>query len=49
MTERNALDRLKADLKNKTPGNFYVFHGTESYLRTYVVLPGLGTSRRARR
>ena len=37
MTERNALDLLKADLKNKTPRNFYVFHGTESYLRTYYL------------
>ena len=37
MTEERALDRLKADLKNKTPGNFYVLYGTESYLRTYYL------------
>lgn len=32
-----ALDRLKADLKAKTPGRFYVFCGTEAYLRSYYL------------
>lgn len=31
------LDRLKADLKSKKPGSFYVFHGTEAYLRSYYL------------
>ncbi len=32
-----ALDRLKADLKAKKPGRFYVFCGTEAYLRSYYL------------
>lgn len=31
------LDRLRADLKAKHPGNFYVFHGAEAYLRSYYL------------
>lgn len=31
------LDRLKADLKSKRPGRFYVFHGSEAYLRSYYL------------
>ena len=31
------LDRLKADLKNNHPGRFYVFHGTEAYLRSHYL------------
>ena len=32
-----ALDRLKADLKAKIPGRFYVFCGDEAYLRSYYL------------
>ncbi len=28
---------LRADMKNGTIGNFYIFHGEESYLRTYYL------------
>lgn len=32
-----SLDRLKADLKSKQPGSFYLFHGPEAYLRDYYL------------
>jgi len=32
-----SLDRLKTDLKNRQPGNFYIFHGPEAYLRDYYL------------
>lgn len=32
-----ALDVLKADIKAKMPGRFYVFCGTEAYLRSYYL------------
>ena len=31
------IEVLKADLKAKTPGRFYVFCGTEAYLRSYYL------------
>lgn len=31
------FDRFKADLKQNTLGNFYIFHGEEAYLRTYYL------------
>lgn len=31
------FDRLKADLKQGTLGNFYIFYGEEAYLRTYYL------------
>lgn len=37
MADDTALGRLKADLRNKKPGNFYIFYGTESYLREYYL------------
>lgn len=37
MENDQAMKQLKADLKNKKPGNFYVFHGTETYLRDYYL------------
>ena len=32
-----SLDRLKTDLKNRQPGNFYIFHGPEAYLRDHYL------------
>lgn len=37
MAGDSPLERLKADLKYKKPGNFYVFYGTEAYLRSYYL------------
>lgn len=37
-TENNGsagLEQLKNDIKQKTPGPFYIFHGPEDYLRRY--------------
>ena len=32
-----SLDQLKSDLKSKHPGNFYIFHGPEAYLRDFYL------------
>lgn len=37
MDGANHLEQLKADLKRKQPGRFYVFHGPEAYLRGYYL------------
>ena len=37
MAEPDTLSLLKADLKNKRPGRFYVFHGPEAYLRAHYL------------